>query len=150
MLPGSESEFFLKGRNVLINFHRDERGQVSRLEWQQGRRTVSYLNMKNRPSTSQSPEKLTAYHGDYYSDELMVTYKVAAGESGLVLKTPIKSKYMMDLTGITGSDPLKPLEKDKYRFAFMHVLFQRNARGKVIGFTLIHERAGLRMKFAKN
>jgi len=150
MLPGSESGFFLKGRNVLITFHRDERGRVSRLEWQQGRRTVSYANMKNRPSTSQSPKKLAEYVGDYYSDELMATYKVAAGEGGLVLKTPIKSRYMMDLTGITGSDPLKPLEKDKYRFAFMHVLFQRNARGKVTGFTLIHERAGLRMKFVKS
>ncbi|HUU28855.1 MAG TPA: serine hydrolase [archaeon] len=150
MLPCSESEFFLKERNVLVTFLRDERGQVSRLEWQQGQRTVAYVNLKNRPPTSQSPEKLAEYAGDYFSDELIVTYQVTAGEDGLVLKTPIKSRYLMDLTGITGSDPLRPLEKDKYRFAFMYLLFERNARGKVNGFTLIHEGAGLRMKFARN
>jgi CubicO group peptidase (beta-lactamase class C family) len=150
MLPGSESEFFLKGRNLLISFHRNEHGEVSRLEWQQGRRTVSYVNMKNRLPSSQDLEKLAEYAGDYYSDELMATYNVAVERGGLVLKTPIKSRYFMDLTGITGSDPLRPLEKDKYRFTFMSVLFERNARGKVSGFTLIQGRAGLRMKFAKN
>ena len=149
MLPGSESEFFLKERNVLISFHRNQRGEVSRLEWQQGRRTVSYVNLKNRLASSQDLEKLAEYTGDYYSDELMATYNVAVERGGLVLKTPIKSRYLMDLTGITGSDPLKPLEKDKYRFAFMSVLFERNARGKISGFTLIQDRAGLRMKFAK-
>ena len=114
-----------------------------------GCRTVSYFNLKNRLASSQDLEKLAEYTGDYYSDELMATYNVAVERGGLVLKTPIKSRYLMDLTGITGSDPLKPLEKDKYRFAFMSVLFERNARGKISGFTLIQDRAGLRMKFAK-
>ena len=149
MLPGSESEFFVEERDVLITFHRNERGEVSSLEWRQGSRTVSYVNLKNLPPSSQNLQKLAEYAGSYYIDELMATYNVAVCQDGLVLKTPIKSRYLMDLTGITGSDPLRPLEKDKYRFAFMSVLFERNSRGKVSGFTLIQDRAGLRMKFAK-
>jgi len=150
MLPGSESDFFLKGRNVSISFHRNERGEVSRLDWQQGERKISYRNTAFNGPSVQNTGKLAEYAGNYYCDELMATYNVAVERGGLVLKTPIKSRYLMDLIGITGSDLLRPLEKDKYRFAFISVLFKRNTRGKVSGFTLIQDRAGLRMKFAKN
>ena len=97
-----------------------------------------------------SPEQPAEFAGEYYSNELQVTYKVVPEKGRLVLKTPIRSKYLMELTGITGEDTLKQIEKDKFRFAFLFLDFNRKASGKISGFTLIHERAGLRIKFSKN
>lgn len=149
VLPSSESEFFQQGENLLINFQRNGQGRVSGLEWRQGSRSTAYINVENRPAPSKPAGQLDEYRGEYYCDALDVTYTVETGQGGLVLKTPIRSRYLMEVTGITGSDQLKPLEKDKYRFTFLEIVFQRDSRGRVDGCTLIHQWAGLRMKFVK-
>jgi len=72
-----------------------------------GRRTVSCVNLKNLLPSSQDLEKLAEYAGDCYSDELTATYNVAVERDGLVLKAPIKSRYISatrkSWDGFTGS-----------------------------------------------
>ena len=150
ILPSSANEFFLKSKDVLITFARDEQGLISRLEWKQGQQTVTYFSLKNRLPGSLSVPNPAEYAGDYFSAELQVRYNVAVQDGGLVLNNPIKSRYLMDATGITGSNPLKPLEKDKFRFAFLYLNFERGAGGVISGFTLIHQWAALKLKFVKS
>ena len=149
MLPASDNEFLLRGRNVLISFMRDEKNLVSRLDWQQDGRTESFFNLKNPPEFFSQPERAAEYAGEYFSPEVLATYFITAQDGRLILDTPIRSKYLMDSSGITNPDTLKYQEKDKFKFAFLDVDFERGPGGKIRGFTLIHKWAAVKLKFVK-
>jgi hypothetical protein len=72
---------------------------------------------------------------------------VVLNDGKLLLETPINSRLMMEITGITGHDRLHHLDGDNYRFAFMRIEFSRDRSERIDGFTLIHESAGLRIPF---
>jgi hypothetical protein len=74
---------------------------------------------------SPAEAQLTEYIGDYFSNELQVTYKVRL-ESG---KLVIKDSQVFD-------SPLKPTIKDSFVAGGPNFKFVRDRRGRVSGFTL--------------
>ncbi len=72
-----------------------------------------------------TPEKLQEYTGDYYSDELQVTFRLALkkGKLHFVHKNASES-------------PLKPMLKDKFTERGYRINFVRDKEKKLTGFTL--------------
>ncbi|MFH1067976.1 MAG: DUF3471 domain-containing protein [Candidatus Glassbacteria bacterium] len=149
LLPLSETEFFPDGQNAIVSFLHDEPESAGRIEWRQGQRTIIYRDSPFKFSTFDMPGNADDYAGEYYSDELQVSYRIIKAERGLILKSPIRSRYMMEMTGITGNDPLVPVEKNAFRFAFLQVRFERDKADRVTGFTLIHPYAKLYIEFVR-
>lgn len=89
-----------------------------------------------RSAAATSPLDLTAYIGDYRSDELDVTYRIAAGRNpGELLLRPNRRPPMnlvpADRESFTATAPGRTLP----------LTFQRGRDGRVTGFTLIAGRA---------
>jgi hypothetical protein len=75
---------------------------------------------------SPTPGQLEEYTGNYYSDELEVTYKLLVREKQLVLK----EKY------ITETTPMKPTVKDEFQVPGGTAKFIRDKGGRVSGFNV--------------
>ena len=73
----------------------------------------------------QTPARLREYAGEYYSDELLTTYRLVVEEEALVFKQRNAPKY-----------PLKALARDKFIIGRMNIEFLRNRRKKITGFNL--------------
>lgn len=149
LLPLSATEFFPEGDNATLSVIRDGAGAVERIEWKSGEKTTTYYDSPYRFSQYDISGKGAEYEGEYYSEDLKAKYRIESADRGLLLISPIKSRYMMELTGITGNDPLVALAKDSFRFAFFEIKFRRDKQGRVSGYTLIHPWASLRIEFAK-
>jgi hypothetical protein len=74
---------------------------------------------------SPTPAQLAEYAGEYYSEELGVTYRLALEEGRLVFKHKHASK-----------SPLFPTIKDELRVEGLSLNFTRDEQGRPSGFTL--------------
>jgi hypothetical protein len=75
---------------------------------------------------SPSPEDLQEYKGEFFSEELNVTYKFVIREGKLYVK------YR------TAPDsPLKPTIKDEFKLSWKWFQFSRDNEGKIKGFILV-------------
>ncbi|MCE5250218.1 beta-lactamase family protein [bacterium] len=95
-----------------------------------------------------SAPEATAYTGDYYSDELRVTYAVAAGGDGLVLKTPITYDFV-GYHFITAENSLIRLDADSFGTGELTVDFQRGTGGAVTGLVLGIPSVKLKLRFTR-
>lgn len=73
-----------------------------------------------------SAEALRALDGRYESPELGATYEIMAGERGLVMRFERTPEKSLDLA---------PVDRDAFMYRMMIVRFQRDADGRVTGFT---------------
>jgi len=71
------------------------------------------------------PAQLNEYAGEYYNDELPVTYKLAVEKRALVFKHKNAPK-----------GALKAMSRDKFMGGWFNVEFTRNKRKKITGFVL--------------
>ncbi len=121
----SETEFeVLKAPvEMVIKFEKQKKGKPMLMHvYREGEKSETYESFKQVKPT---PEKLKEYAGDYYSDELQVTFRLALKEGKLhfVHKNAPES-------------PLLPMLKDKFSLGGYRINFIRNEEEKLTGFTL--------------
>jgi len=89
------------------------------------------INLVKAPKLSSlTPAQLQEYAGDYYNDELPVTYKLAAEKGSLVFKHK---------NAPTGA--LKAMDRDKFTMRWFNIEFVRDKRKRITGFVLAAGRA---------
>ncbi|MCI0437153.1 MAG: beta-lactamase family protein [Gemmatimonadetes bacterium] len=72
-----------------------------------------------------APADLTAFTGEFSSEELDVTYRIERVDQGLVLERRMH-----------GAQPLQPLGDDAFRAADVRLRFARDAAGRITGFSV--------------
>ncbi len=97
------------------------------------------INLRKAPGLKPLiPSQLKEYAGEYYNDELPVTYKLMIEKDALVFKHKNAPK-----------DALKHMDRDKFTAGWFNIEFVRNKRKKITGFVLGAGRAA-NIKFVKN
>lgn len=125
LLPVSETKFQALDApyGISLDFAPEVKGKPRKAKLSmRGREEITLV--KAPKVTPLSPSQLKEYSGEYYSDELMVTYKLMIKEGALALKhryEPIELKIMAP---------------DKFIAGRMNVDFQRDKRNKILGFSL--------------
>ncbi len=106
-----------------VNFFSDEKGRI-----QKAKLTVEGedRNLVKTPKLKPLiPAQLKEYAGDYYNDELPVTYKLTIEKGALVFKHKNAPK-----------NALKAMGRDKFTVGWFNIEFVRNKRKKITGFIL--------------
>ncbi len=121
----SETEFeVLKAPvDTVIKFEKQDKGKQMLMHiYQDGEKSATYESFKPVKPTS---EQLKEYTGDYYSDELQVTFRLALKEEKLhfVHKNAPESQ-------------LQPTVKDKFTVRGYRINFMREEEKKITGFIL--------------
>jgi CubicO group peptidase (beta-lactamase class C family) len=128
LFPQSRTDFFLKAVDAQVTFEPDQK----RLVIHQNGRDVT----ARRTEAVALKQDLSPFLGDYYSDELMVTYHVRREADTLYLKIGFNPKM-----------ELKPVGEDLFNASFL-MRFRRNEKNEVTGLEVDAVRArGL--KFVK-
>jgi len=92
---------------------------------------------KRIEASALSQDQLKDYAGEYYSDELLVTYTLSGDQGKLYLQIGKKDKIELSV-----------MEKNAFAGSMFTGTFERNADGQVIGFSLDAGRVK-NMKFAR-
>jgi len=122
--------------DVSLDFEPEVKGKALKAELtMRGREGINLV--KDPKVAPLMPARLKEYAGEYYSDELMTTYRLVVEEGVLVFKHRNAPK-----------DPLKAMAPDKFIVGRMNIDFLRNKRNKIEGFSLSAGRA-LNIKFIK-
>ena len=137
MSPESETEFFVEVVNARISFDRDESGQVNQLTLHQGDQHLPAKRIESEPVAPLSADQLAEFAGEYYSDELGVTYIVAFDKDHLCLDAPKVPEFAQsNFKDETGEDPLKHIEGDQFMRSCATLSFKRDDQDKITGFSL--------------
>jgi CubicO group peptidase (beta-lactamase class C family) len=84
------------------------------------------INLRKAPKLKPlKPSQLKEYAGEYYNDELPVTYKLVEEKDALVFKHKNAPK-----------DALKHMDRDKFTVGWFNIEFVRNKRKRITGFVL--------------
>lgn len=108
---------------ISIDFYPDEKGRTHKAKLTgegEDRNMVKASTLK--PLT---PAQLKEYAGEYYNDELPVTYKLVVEKGALVFKHKNAPK-----------SALKAMSRDKFMVGAFNIEFVRNKRKKITGFVL--------------
>jgi len=99
--------------------------------------TAEAAEAPKQPLVTLSTEQMSGLGGDYYSDELNVTYTLAV-ESGALKVKKVGSSTVFLKSGILPTDTFAATKKDQFamRDAGMALRFQRETDGRVKGFVL--------------
>jgi CubicO group peptidase (beta-lactamase class C family) len=134
LCPKSATEYFLKGANVQVSFPPSESGKTTKLIWHQNSHHVSMERLDDRPLR---PGQLNEYEGEYYSEELQITYGVYVREDRLCLKAPrVPEVFQRNFRDPVGENALRHLGGDRFVRSYGMVEFSRDDNGKIAGFTL--------------
>ncbi len=132
--PKSATEYFLKEVNVQVSFPRDETGRTSQLVWHQNGHHIPAERLDDRPLR---PGQLSEYDGEYYSEELQITYGVYVYEDRLCLKAPrVPDLFQRNFRDSPDESILKHMGGDRFVRSYGTVEFSRDDHGKVAGFAL--------------
>ena len=138
MSPESETEFFVEVVNARISFDRDESGQVNQLTLHQGDQHLPAKRIESEPVAPLSADQLAEFAGEYYSDELGVTYIVVFDKDHLRLDAPKVPEFAQsNFKDETGEDPLKHIEGDQFMRSCATLSFKRDDQDKITGFSLV-------------
>jgi CubicO group peptidase (beta-lactamase class C family) len=133
----SETEFYGidTPSSLIIKFerHRKNKSFLMKVIWE-GKKPMTYENVK---IVKPSLEGLKEYCGDYYNDELSVTYSIGLREEKL---------YFTQRNAPSGD--LRPTTPDAFRIRDYYLQFTRNPEKKVRGFSLNAGRVR-KLKFIK-
>jgi len=110
--------------NISIDFFPEVKGEVRKAKLTiEGREETSLAKApKLAPLT---PSQLKEYAGEYYNDELPVTYKIMVEKGALLFKHRNVPK-----------DPLKAMAPDKFSIGWFNIEFIRNKRKKITGLVV--------------
>ena len=132
----SESEFTIVDADVTITFLPDEDGEVPWAELTQGGMTYK---LERLAPYAPSREELQALAGKFFSKELETFYTLELRDTTLMLL--IRNTEEIELSAI---------KEDSYKgdiYFIGELVFQRNVRGQVIGFTASNGRTtGIRFE----
>jgi CubicO group peptidase (beta-lactamase class C family) len=132
--PKAKTEYFLKGINLEVSFPPDEDGTHSQLVCRQNGHQGSARRLDRRPLRS---EQLAEYEGQYYSDELDVTFGVYANQGRLCLKAPrVPDIFQFNFSDPDGKNVLKHLVDDQFMRSYGTIDFSRDPNGKIAGFRI--------------
>ncbi|UCC39725.1 MAG: serine hydrolase [Candidatus Aminicenantes bacterium] len=122
LFPISEATFDIKVVDAQVSFHKDDKGKVTKIVLHQGGQDMPGKKIEAPPLTQ---EQLAEYAGNYYSDELLVTYKLVMEEDKLFAYVRKQPRIEIEIT-----------EKDKFSGAMFRATIERAEDGEVIGFSL--------------
>jgi CubicO group peptidase (beta-lactamase class C family) len=132
--PKSATEYFLKQVNVQVSFSRDEAGKTCKLVWHQNGHHIPAEKLDDRPLR---PEQLGEYEGEYYSEELQITYAVYVHEDRLCLKAPrVPEAFQHNFRDPPDENVLKRMGGDWFVRSYGTLEFSRDPNGKIAGFAL--------------
>jgi CubicO group peptidase (beta-lactamase class C family) len=120
--PLSETKYYLEMVDGTVTFIKDESEKYKKVTLNQGGRDVSGKRIE---ALAISPDKMKAYCGDYYSDELRVTYTLIMDQDKLYALIGEKEKIELNVTA-----------EDEFAGSMFRGIFERNTEGQVIGFSL--------------
>jgi dipeptidyl aminopeptidase/acylaminoacyl peptidase/CubicO group peptidase (beta-lactamase class C family) len=128
LVPVSERDFVAAPFDIEIKFERDEpQGPWwMRLRGEDG----NLITLQTIEAVPISADQLAEYAGDYYSEELQATCKLAREDGKLYIRR--KS---------TLEDPLQPGFRDMFWTTSMTLLFDRDDKGRISGFRISTGRA---------
>jgi len=107
-----------------IEFFPDEKGRIRKAKLAiEGDEEIDLV--KARTLSPLTPSQLTEYAGDYYNDELPVTYKLAVEKGSLLFKHKNAPK-----------GALKAMDHDKFTMRWFNIEFVRDKRKRIKGFVL--------------
>jgi CubicO group peptidase (beta-lactamase class C family) len=119
-----------------IEFFPDEKGRIRKAKvTMEGRDDISLV--KSSMLGPMTPAQLKEYAGEYYNDELPVTYKLAVEKGSLFFKHKNAPK-----------GALKAMDRDKFTMRWFNIEFVRDKRKRIKGFVLAAGRAA-NIEFAK-
>jgi CubicO group peptidase (beta-lactamase class C family) len=145
--PKSATEYFLKEVNVQVTFSRDKTGKASKLTWHQNAHHIAAEKLDDRPLR---PGQLSEYEGEYYSEELQITYGVYVHEDQLCLRAPrVPEPFQRNFRDQPGENVSKHMGGDWFKRSFGTIEFSRDDRGKVAGFALHSGREFTNLRFSK-
>jgi len=135
LIPVSKTTFLVKIIDAKLSFHRDSSGKVNDIVLTQG---GTDLKGKRLEDVAYDPSRLVEYTGDYYSDELAVTFTLAAKEDKLCF-----------VTQNTPENPMRFLKQNEFAGDGFKIKFLRDSNSKVVAFALSTGRVK-NLKFIKN
>jgi hypothetical protein len=136
LFPESETGFFLKVADVQVSFNKNENNEITGLTLnQRGQKMVA---KRVESTTAMSSERLAEFVGDYYSDELQVTYTIVLDEAQMSVTAPRDFH-----------SPMRHVEDDTFAMSRGDITFLRNDRGRITGFTLDVRTERLSFSFVK-
>jgi hypothetical protein len=140
LLPQSETTFFVKDENIQLTFTPDENGKYNHFTAQIG---DGLKLLPARRLQRLNGDQLKAYTGDFRSPELATTWRISIQGNRLLAKHQLQKSVRLFSNGadrFTGD-----------QWWFQEVIFDRDDRGRIIGFRLTAE-DGLvrRLAFKKN
>lgn len=107
-----------------IEFFPDEKGRIRKAKLTiEGDEEINLV--KARTLSPLTPLQLKEYAGDYYNDELPVTYKLAVEKGSLFFKHKNAPKGV-----------LKAMDRDKFTTRWFNIEFVRDKRKRIKGFVL--------------
>lgn len=108
--------------DILVKFEKQKKGKPMLINIYQEREKTTY---EARQLVTPTPEQLKEYRGDFYSEELQVTYKLALKEGKL---------YFVHKNA--PNSPLKPTLRDMFTIRRLNIHFTRDKEDKITAFTL--------------
>jgi CubicO group peptidase (beta-lactamase class C family) len=120
--PLSETRYYLEMVDGYVTFHKEDSRKVTKMTLSQGGRDISGKRIETSPL---SPDQMKDYAGEYYSDELRVTYTLLVDQGKLYAQIGNKDKIELNV-----------MEDDEFAGSMFTGTFKRNADGQVIGFSL--------------
>lgn len=138
LLPSSERDFFMKGRQERLTFAHPKEGEEAQSVVLHANGKDTVLERKRRPILT--AEQIQEYTGDYYSEELGVLYTVTARGGSLLLRFPRGEVPMQTTLPDAFATPnTSPIGTIRYT---------RNADKAITGFAITTGRI-LNLRFAK-
>ncbi len=135
LIPVSETTFLVKIIDAKLSFHRDDTGKVNDIVLNQ-----SGMDLKGKrvEDVAYDPSRLSEYAGDYYSNELDVTFTLAVKEDKLCF-----------VTQNAPGNPLRFLKQDEFAGDRFKIKFLRDSDKKILAFAMNTGRVK-NLKFVKN
>jgi hypothetical protein len=126
----------MKGVDAQISFSRDEDGKVTGLTLHQMGQNMQAKRM--RSDEAKLPERLVEFVGEYYNDELQVTYTVVLNEGRLSVRAPRAFESQ-----------LRRIQGDAFAMSRGDMVFQRNDQGGITAFVLDVKTERLNFRFSR-
>ena len=130
--PLSDTSFFATVADIKFIFHKDAKGEITKATIVQGNQKfyITYLGTNSYPLNA---EKLSQYVGDYYCEDINVTYPVLFKDNKLYIRFPESTAqfYKINVESEFISE-----HADYFASPVSAVQFTRNPANEVSGFII--------------
>lgn len=145
--PKSATEYFLKQADIQVSFARDETGKTSGFVFHANGHHIPAVKLDDRPLRR---EQLGEYEGEYYSEELQITYGVKVHEDRLCLKAArVPELFQRNFRDPPDENVLKHMGGDWFVRSYGTLEFSRDGNGRIAGFALHSGSEFQNLRFSK-